>query len=194
MLPAGKKGSHVSLTSRFKTAKKRGRTHARLHMFSQRDAKESTYARPSYFIAHQRVRWLKESKHHFAWRNNICRRRMTWEGLWGNMFVLSLGRKACDEMKTIKSEFGGPVCQLISPWQSSQEATQEERWDWREKPLRSLSNSIPPSQPSASSSPCQKPLPPSGSRRRRESFPRCLLHRCCLVIGWGLPLAVNRLP
>ncbi len=30
-------------------------------------------------------------------------------------------------MKTIKSEFGGPVRQLISPWQSSQEATQEEK-------------------------------------------------------------------
>lgn len=165
-------------------------------MFSQRDAKESTYAQPSYFIAHQRVQWLKESKHHFAWRNNICKRRMTWEGLWGNMFVLSLGRKACDEMKTIKSEFRGPVCQLISPWQSSQEATQEERWDWRKNPTGLLATASPLSQPSHSSpSTCQEPLPPSGCMGGcRESFPRCLLHRRCLAIGWGLPLAVNHLP
>ena len=93
-------------------------TCTRLHMFG-RDAKEST---------RRAQRWLKESKHHFAWRNNICRGRVTWDGLWGNMFALlsflSCAQEGpCDETKTIKSEFlgRGPPCQLTSPWWSSQE-------------------------------------------------------------------------
>lgn len=65
------------------------------------------------------------------------------------MFVLSLGRKACDEMKTIKNEFGGPVCQLILAEQSGGHAGGEV--GLKEKHHRSLSNSIPLSQPSASS-------------------------------------------
>lgn len=40
------------------------------------------------YVRKERLRWLKESKRHFGWRNNICRRRVTWRGLWGNMFAL----------------------------------------------------------------------------------------------------------
>lgn len=34
------------------------------------------------------------------------------------MFVLSFGRNDSEGMKTIKSEFGGPLSQLISLWRS----------------------------------------------------------------------------
>ena len=71
------------------------------------------------------------------------------------MYFLWAG-KARDEMKTIKSEFGGPVRQLISPWRSSQEATQEEE---REKPHWSLSNSIPPPPPQHVRNLCPPPAP-----------------------------------
>lgn len=52
-------------------------------------------------------------------------------------------------------------------------------------PHRSLSNNIPHPSPPATST-CQKPLPPSGSGRRRETFPRCLFYTACrLLIGRG---------
>lgn len=72
------------------------------------------------YVGKERPRWLKESKRHFGWRNNVCRRRVTWRGLWGNVFaLLSFLFSACDERKTIKSEFWeGPS------WRSSREETE----------------------------------------------------------------------
>lgn len=85
------------------------------------------------------------------------------------MFALSFGRNDSEGMKTIKSEFGGPLSQLISLWQSKSggHAGGEVGLKGGRK-----TNSF-------SSSNMSETFAPSGSR----SFPRCLLHRCCLVIG-----------
>lgn len=85
------------------------------------------------------------------------------------MFALSFGRNDSEGMKTIKSEFGGPLSQLISLWQSKSggHAGGEVGLKGGRK-----TNSF-------SSSNMSETFAPSGSR----SFPRCLLHRCRLVIG-----------
>ena len=102
-------------------------------MFSQGDSKESAYVQHKYFIACQRLHWLEESKHHFAWKNYLQKEECLCF-LWA-------------EMKTIKSKVvfaEAWVRQLNVPRQSSQEAAQEERWDGRRERERSLSNSQPP--------------------------------------------------
>lgn len=89
------------------------------------------------------------------------------------MFALSFGKNDSEGMKTIKSEFGGPLSQLISLWQSKSggHAGGEVGLKGGKKNPRKTN--------SFSSSNMSETFAPSGS----GSFPRCLLHRCHLVIG-----------
>lgn len=70
------------------------------------------------------------------------------------MFVLSFGRNDSEGMKTIKSEFGGPLSQLISLWRSKSggHAGREVGLKGGEKKQEKPTLSLPQT--------CQKPLPP----------------------------------
>lgn len=60
------------------------------------------------------------------------------------MFVLSLGRKACDELKTIKSEFVGALESINFTLAEQSGGHAGGEVGLKEKPHRSLSNSISP--------------------------------------------------